>query len=224
MNRALFASYSGNPWDRERLRKAVQRHRRNIGLRPLKTRQRTHPKHWQAEEEERFFKTAVQPYDRSIEQGRLIVALGLHCGLRREEMVTVKIQDIDLHHRVLHVLGKGSKRRKIPLNEHMMRLLTPLISQRSPDQTLLIRKDGSPVSKKTVNKIVRRLAEMAGIAYKKVTPHTLRHSFATHLKDLGVDLVTIQKLLGHASLAETERYLHTGEEQLQEAVERLVKS
>jgi site-specific recombinase XerD len=106
----------------------------------------------------------------------------------------------------------------------MMELLAPLIPQRSPDQTLLIREDGNPISGKTVNGIVRRLAKMAGIVYKKVTPHTLRHSFATHLKDAGVDLVTIQKLLGHASLAETERYLHTGEEQLHEAVERLVKS
>jgi site-specific recombinase XerD len=139
-------------------------------------------------------------------------------------MVTTKAQDVDLHHRILHVLGKGSKRRDIPLNKHMMELLAPLIPQRSPDQTLLIREDGNPISGKTVNGIVRRLAKMAGIVYKKVTPHTLRHSFATHLKDAGVDLVTIQKLLGHASLAETERYLHTGEEQLHEAVERLVKS
>jgi integrase/recombinase XerC len=138
-------------------------------------------------------------------------------------MVTVKTGNVDLYHRKLNILGKGRKRREIPLNEHMVALLTPIVRSRSSDQTLLVQNNGLPLSTKAVRRIVIKLARLAGITYKKVTPHTLRHSFATHLKDAGVRIDVIQKLLGHSSITETMRYLHTGEEDMEEAVKELVR-
>ena len=103
----------------------------------------------------------------------------------------------------------------------MVRLLTPIILARSPTQTVLARRDGTKLSVKTVGKVVARLALQARLTYKKVTPHALRHSFATHLKDAKVQIDVIQKLLGHSSISETERYIHTSEADMREAVELL---
>jgi site-specific recombinase XerD len=216
----LFASCSGNTWHRREIRKAIQRHRQHIGLSPLGLGQPTHPKHWADDDRSRFLQTPVRPYDRSAEQAQLVLGLGLHCGLRREEMVTVRVGDVDLH-RELYVLGKGNKKRRIPLNAYMVSLLKPIVVSRLPEEPLLVGEDGSGLSVKRIGLIVGRLAREAGVTYKKVTPHTLRHSFATNLKDAGVPIDVIQKLLGYGTMADTERYLHTDEEKMRDAVERI---
>ncbi len=223
MNKKLFASYSGNTWDKRSVRKAVQRHRRHVGLPPLRKGQQTHPKHWPAEERLRFVRIPVSPYDRSIEQAQLVMGLGLHCGLRREEMIEAEARDVDLYKRELHVVGKGDKERTVPLNGYMIPLLKPVVLSRLPEQRLLINENGSPLSGSRINDIVSTLAQRAGITYKNVTPHTLRHTFATRLKDKGVDIETIRRLLGHSRIEDTARYVHSGEEQMRDAVERLVQ-
>lgn len=224
MTTPLFSSYGGAPWTNNYIRKAINRHRVQAGLEPLTSGMRTHPHKWPVEECVQFSQTTVQPYDQSVINSRLVLGLGLHCGLRAEEMLKIQIKHIDLHQRQLHVQGKGRRNRQVPLNEYMVTLLKPIVKTRKYTTYLLIRRDGSRLSYKNILQIVTRLAQAAGITYKKVTPHKLRHSFATHLKDAGVSIHSIMLLLGHSSIAETERYLHTGREQLEKAVEFLVES
>jgi site-specific recombinase XerD len=221
--RRLLVAYTGNAWSSQSIRKAVQRHRRAAGLPQLIDGQRTHPRHWSEEERERFSTCTVEPYDRAVERAQLVVALGLHCGLRRGEMTILKAGDVDLFHKQIHVLGKGQKRRQVPLNGHVLSILEPIVRARRPDQTLLIGKDGGSIDEERINDVVSALAERTGITYKTVTPHTLRHSFASRLSEQGVDLVTIKELMGHGRIEETIRYLHPAERSKRDAVERLVR-
>ena len=220
----MFASFTGRKWSYKYIRRAVERHRRHVDLSPLQSGESTHPADWPLEERKSFIQTPVLPYDRSIINSKLILGLGLHCGLRAGEMLAVKISHIDSYQSRLYVNGeeaKGKKSRFIPLNEYMMDLLESHLRSRAHDEHLLVRQDGSPLSYKSVRRTVKTLAQHAGISYKNVTPHTLRHSFATHLKNLGVSIDIIKNLLGHSSISETERYLHTGENEMALAVEKL---
>ncbi len=218
----LFASRSGKRWLTMSLRKAVNRHRQTAGLPPLKPGQPTHPGDWPVEERLRFLDCPVEPYDRSIEQALLITGLGLFCGLRRIEMLRVKARDVDPLLRHIWILGKGNKRRAIPLNDYMMQLLEPVLRERHPDQHLLLNHHGEPLSNpRRVNEIVLVLSVRAGLTHKKVTPHTLRHTFATHLFQLGLPLPVIQVLLGHARPEETYRYLHCDPGLARECLNRL---
>jgi integrase len=186
MSTPLIASCSGQQWSRGYVRRAIERHRIRAGLAPLKPGEHAHLREWSPQERAKFLEEPVQPYDHSIINSHLILGLGLHCGLRAGEMTQVRIRHIDLYQRQLHVKGKGAKTRQIPLNEHMMELLEPIARSRDYDDPLLKRIDGSATSYKSILKIVTKLARNAGITYKGVTPHTLRHSFATHLKNSGV--------------------------------------
>jgi site-specific recombinase XerD len=221
----LFASFTGKKWSHKYTRQAVNHHRQNIGLSSLQPGQSTYPSNWPSEEQKLFIQTPVHPYDRSIINSKLILGLGLHCGLRAGEMIGVKIGHVDLHQNRLYVNGetaKGRKSRFIPLNSYMVTLLEPHLHSRTHGDPLLVRKEKSPLSYKCLYRMVKTLAQNAGITYKKVTPHTLRHSFATNLKNQGVSIHTIKNLLGHSSVSETERYLHTGEKEMEVAVEKLV--
>ena len=219
----LFCSYKGQPWNHGYVRRAIERHRIQAGLSPFEPGERAHPQKWSGKERAKFLQTPVRPYDQSIVNSRLILGLGLHCGLRAEEMIKLQIKHVDLYQKQLYVQGKGRRNRQVPLNEYMVTLLTPIVRGRDHNTYLLVRRDGSRLRYKSIREITVKLAETAGITYKRVTPHTLRHSFATHLKDHGVSIHSIMQLLGHSSIAETERYLHTGEEQLEAAVELLVQ-
>lgn len=179
-------------------------------------------KYWSEKEREQFIDSPVLSYDRSVEQAQIVVALGLNCGLRREEMVTVKAGDVDLFHKTIQVLGKGKKYREVPLNGHVTPLVEPIVRARRADQTLLVDANGAAIPQDRINNIIRVLARRAGITYKSVSPHTLRHSFATRLGEQGVELPTIQHLMGHARIEETLRYVHFGDESRRNAVELLV--
>jgi len=222
-NVTLFTSRNGGPWHPCAMRKAIQRHREAVDLPPLEKSRRTHPRHWSPDESAIFVQTPVHPYENSIEQAQLVTGLGLHCGLRRAEMTRVKTRDVDLHNRRLYVVGKGGKNREVCLNSHMMSLLRPVILSRLPSQPLLVACDGSGLSVKRINSIVNALAERAGITYKNITPHTLRHTFATRLNEQGVNIKVIQILLGHSRLEETGRYVHLSEDRMRNAVELLAR-
>lgn len=148
-------------------------------------------------------------------------------GLRREELVRLKVEDIDSARMLIHVRqGKGKKDRKIMLSP---RLLTELrdywrSANPKPKTYLFPGQAGSnadvPMSDKTVWSAVHEAAIRAGLE-KRVHPHTLRHCFATHLLESGVDLRTIQLLLGHADLKSTSRYLHLSDRHLKTAASPL---
>jgi site-specific recombinase XerD len=220
----LFPSRSGKRWQTAGVRRAIQRHRQTSGLPPLQKGQSFHPKKWPLQERQIFLNTPVAPYDRSVEIAQIVVILGLHGGLRRAEMCTVKARDLDLERRKLYVLGKGGKARQISLDSAAFEVLKPIINARHPDQPLLLNNQGTPIlSPRQINEVVRTLSVRAGIVDKKVTPHTLRHSFATHLLESGAPLSVVKEMLGHSRIEETMRYIHPDESQIREGIERLGK-
>lgn len=129
------------------------------------------------------------------------------CGLRRGELINLKIVDCDVRSRVLTVRqGKGKKDRVLAMPEHALDiLLRQKELKKDSDYVFTSRDNKSRLSSVTIDKVVRKSAQKAGIR-KRVSPHTLRHSFATHQLERGVDIRYIQKMLGHSSLLTTQIY------------------
>ena len=149
-------------------------------------------------------------------------------GMRRSEVVRLKVSDIDSKRMVIRVVqGKGGKDRDLPLNPELLETLRAYWRWRKPKEYLFPsrgeRKGADvPLSDKTVWHVCGDAARKAGIT-KHVTPHTLRHSWATHLLEAGTDLRTIQMLLGHGDLETTARYIHLSQEHLHTAANPLAK-
>lgn len=135
-------------------------------------------------------------------------------GLRVSELVDARISRLSLDDGLMIVEGKGSKQRVVPLSPTAVDLILRWLPQRSRlniktkgQDILFLNRRGAPLTRVMVFYIIRDLARLAGIR-KKVSPHTLRHSFATHLLEGGANLRAIQEMLGHESIATTELYLH----------------
>lgn len=135
-------------------------------------------------------------------------------GLRVSELIDIRISRISLPDLLMIVEGKGSKERIVPLSPVAGELIESWLQQRSRmkikpagQDILFLNRRGAPLSRVMVFYIIKQLAELAGIK-KKVSPHTLRHSFATHLLEGGANLRAIQEMLGHETIATTELYLH----------------
>jgi integrase/recombinase XerD len=157
---------------------------------------------------------------------KCILCLLYSAGLRRGELLKLKPADIDHGRNVIYVRsGKGMKDRITLLAQVTYTLLLKYAEQYQPKEFLFEGEDGKAYSERSVNSIVKRAARHAGIK-KRVSPHTLRHSFATHLLERGTDLRYIQELLGHESSKTTERYAHVtkrGFEQLVSPLDNLVQ-
>ncbi len=151
-----------------------------------------------------------------------ILELAYASGLRLAELRCLRLEQIHLDAGFINVIGKGNKERVLPVGgmavEAVQRYLEAgrprLVTKRSPANVFLTKR-GSPFAPVTLWLRIKRRARRAGIA-KNVTPHMLRHSFATHLLDHGADLRVIQELLGHASIATTEIYTHVAGNRLRE--------
>lgn len=135
-------------------------------------------------------------------------------GLRVSELVDTRISRLDLNECLLIVEGKGSKERLVPVSPVAANLIEEWLRQRSRmevkpegNDILFLNRRGRPLTRVMIFHIIKELAALAGIK-KKVSPHTLRHSFATHLLEGGANLRAIQEMLGHESISTTELYLH----------------
>lgn len=135
-------------------------------------------------------------------------------GLRVSELVDARISRLDLNENLLIVEGKGSKERLVPVSPVSAELITEWLQQRErmdvkPEgrDIIFLNRRGKPLTRVMIFHIIKELAAMAGIK-KNVSPHTLRHSFATHLLEGGANLRAIQEMLGHESISTTELYLH----------------
>jgi len=169
----------------------------------------------------------VDVVDLSLPEGqrnRAIIEMLYGSGLRVSELVNVKLSNIDFEHAFLKVEGKGSKQRLVPLSEeadaqirlwHIVR--NELNIQKGQEDYLFLNRRGSQLSRVMIFNIVKQLAELAGIK-KNISPHTFRHSFATHLLEGGANLRVIQQLLGHESIMTTEIYTHIDVELLRDTV------
>jgi len=150
-----------------------------------------------------------------------IVSLLYGCGLRVSELTHVKMFDIDLDRMFLRVFqGKGKKDRITLLPKSLKIILERQSRVKRPNDYLFTNGRGGRLTETTIEKVVSMAAKRAGIA-KNVTPHTLRHSFATHLLENGTDIRYIQELLGHAKLQTTQIYTHVANNNLKNIVSPL---
>ena len=131
------------------------------------------------------------------------------CGLRVGEATHLRVADIDGQQKLLRVHGKGAKQRQVPLSPKLLRVLRQYWIQYRPMPWLFPgRSPDRPMTTDSVRSICRKVAREVPTIHQRVTPHCLRHSYATHLLDAGVDLRTIQALLGHANITTTAIYTH----------------
>jgi len=152
------------------------------------------------------------PIRRSRDQA--ILELLYASGLRVSELAGLGFDDVDRAGSTVRVLGKGSKERVVPFGTAAAEALDAYMTERGPAPgPLFINARGGRLSVRSVHTIVRRQARAAGIG-RPVSPHTLRHTFATHMLDAGADLRLIQDLLGHSRLSTTQRYTHVSADQL----------
>lgn len=141
---------------------------------------------------------------------KAILAVAYGAGLRVSEICALKPADIDSQRMLIHVRrGKGNKDRYVLLGETMLTLLREYYqnARRKGDYLFPGQKPQNPLSPTAIRHVLRKVASKAGLS-KNITPHTLRHSFATHLLETGYDLRVVQTLLGHSSIQTTQRYTH----------------
>ena len=168
--------------------------------------------------------------DRSTPEGernRAMLETLYSCGLRVSEMIELKISDLFFEEGFIRVIGKGSKQRFVPVNDHLIALIdnyrklirSGIPVQKEFEDTLFLNRRGRQISRNMVFMILKDLVKEAGVR-KKVSPHTLRHSFATHLLQNGADLRAIQQMLGHESITTTEIYMHVDRAHLKKVMEQ----
>ena len=147
-----------------------------------------------------------------FKKSQLIIKMLYSSGLRVSELVNLKVQDLDFQQHIGWVrAGKGNKDRLFQISETLSKQLVRFLNKNPNNQYLFA--ESKPMSKRNIQSIVERTAKKAGIN-KRVSPHTLRHSFATHLLESGTDLRVIQEILGHASISTTELYTHISTERI----------
>ena len=144
------------------------------------------------------------------------------CGLRASEVVGLDVNDIDLRRSFVRPHGKGNKERIVPLGreaaaavKRYLRAGRPDLVGTRPESALFVNFRGQALTRQGLYKIVRRHAQSAGLA-DRMSPHTLRHTFATHLLSGGCDLRSVQEMLGHADVSTTQLYTHLSGERIKE--------
>jgi integrase/recombinase XerD len=154
---------------------------------------------------------------------RAMLELLYACGLRVSELVAVRLHEISLAEGVLKVMGKGAKERLVPLGElaadwvqrYLRDARVAILAGRSLDFVFVSRK-GQALTRQSFWRIVKQHALRAGVDPARISPHTLRHAFATHLLNHGADLRVVQMLLGHADISTTQVYTHVARERLKQ--------
>ena len=162
-----------------------------------------------------------QPEDR---RNRAIIETLYGCGLRVSELVGLRISDLYLTDGYIIVEGKGEKRRLVPISQNAIREINLYLEdrreldiKRGSEDILFLNRRGAKLTRVMVYYIVKRACERCGIR-KQVSPHTLRHTFATHLLEGGANLRAIQQMLGHESITTTEIYTHLDRQFLRQEI------
>lgn len=154
---------------------------------------------------------------------RAILTSLIFTGMRLSEVVGINLGDLDLTHQTLRIMGKGRKERIAPLNQLVISALNLYLQARplSDSPALFLNYKGNRLTGRSIENIVRNYALKSGIFKDGISPHKLRHTFATMLHASDVDLIEIQALMGHASIASTQIYTHTSNSKLHAAVKKL---
>jgi integrase/recombinase XerD len=171
---------------------------------------------------------APDPADRLYWRDRAMLEFAYASGVRVGELTSVKTRDVQLDEGFAIVFGKGSRERMVPLGGAAVHAVGVYLRELRPalergtgrgEGTLFLNARGSPLSRMGVWKILKKQVERAGIE-RRVTPHTLRHSFATHLLEGGADLASVQEMLGHADISTTQIYTHVDRDYLRDVHRR----
>ena len=147
------------------------------------------------------------------------------CGLRVSELITLNLSDLFFEEGFIKVTGKGNKQRFVPIAEHTQKLISIYKTEirnhqdikKGHEDTLFLNRRGRGLTRAMIFTIVKNLSEKCGLQ-KTISPHTFRHSFATHLLENGADLRAIQQMLGHESITTTEIYMHLDQTHLRDVV------
>lgn len=161
------------------------------------------------------------------ERNRCILETLYSCGLRVSELITLKLSDLYFDEGFIRVVGKGDKQRLVPISPLTVKYIDLYIDQirvhlpiqKGFEDTLFLNRRGKQLTRAMIFTIVKQTAVKAGVK-KKISPHTFRHSFATHLLENGADLRSIQQMLGHESIITTEIYMHLDRTHLKEVLEK----
>jgi integrase/recombinase XerD len=175
--------------------------------------------------------TIINHIDLSKPQGernRTIIETLYSCGLRVSELINLKLSDLFFEEGFIRVLGKGNKQRFVPIHHSTQKFILNYINlirshidiQKGFEDTVFLNRRGKQLTRVMIFTIVKNATIKAGIK-KKISPHTFRHSFATHLLEGGADLRAIQQMLGHESITTTEVYMHLDRKFLKEVVTKL---
>jgi integrase/recombinase XerD len=172
-------------------------------------------------EVQRLLNTPASPKPVGVRDAAMLELL-YAAGLRVSELIALKIQDVQLEAGFVRVIGKGSKERIVPIGQYAREKVRfylehargQLLKNRT-SPFLFVARAGRPMTRQGFWKLLRQYAQAAGL-YKKVTPHSFRHSFATHLLEGGADLRAVQVMLGHADISTTQIYTHVSQERLRE--------
>ena len=164
---------------------------------------------------------AIDLSSKQGERNRAIIETLYSCGLRVSELINLKLSNIYFNKRYLKVVGKGNKERLSPIGGKAIKYLNIYINelrihqtiQKDHEDTVFLNNRGSKLSRVMIFIIIQKLAKDIGLK-KKISPHTFRHSFATHLIEGGADLRAVQEMLGHESITTTEIYTHLDKEYL----------
>jgi len=167
------------------------------------------------------------PHDNFTFRNRTILELLYSTGLRISELINLKLENIDLESSYIKVMGKGSKERIVPLNDFATEYLAkyvheirPQMIKKNDSDFLFLNNHGKGLTRQAVFKMIKKRGEEA-LINKEISPHTLRHSFATHLLQNGADIRFIQELLGHSDLSTTEIYTHISNSTLKKDYDEL---
>ena len=210
--------------------RSLYRHQLLVGARTdnpaaeigLPHRARRLPRTLSAGEAERLMEAASETTPRAL-RDRALVELLYGAGLRVSEAVGLERAGVDLDERLVRSVGKGGKERVVPLGRSAVEALRRYLARGRPfldrrhHPELFLNAQGGPLTRAGAFLILKRLAEKAGLDPRRVHPHLLRHSFATHLLEGGADLRSVQEMLGHADLATTELYTHVTDRRRRDA-------
>ena len=158
---------------------------------------------------------------------RAMLEVAYGCGLRVTELVSLQLNDLELEEGFIRCCGKGGKERLVPLGKEARRWVEiylgqarPVYCRRANEPALFLSQRGSPMTRQWFGKCLKRYAASAGTDVNKVSPHVLRHCFATHLLEGDADLRAVQAMLGHARIATTEIYTHVDRKRLRQVYDR----
>ncbi len=159
--------------------------------------------------------------DWKLLRDKAILELLYSCGIRASELVSLNIEDIDMHENVIKIRGKGDKERIVPMGRYALEAIKKYLSALSNKKrgALFLNRSGKRISDRSIRRIVKKYAIKKGLGWD-ISPHSLRHSFATHLLEGGANIRVVQEMLGHVNLSTTQRYTHLTLDKLMQVYNR----